>query len=256
MVELIPNPEFERVALPALVSYRDAVSAAFVPPPLAKVRARAHRRVVVRNAALAAATASVVAAVTVGVALVPGRHQDAPPGASATTAPPTTASPTSPAKSTTPEPMPTAWGGKTVVLPAAEGYRLCPQGPVTFATGRETVVGSAVIGISETRATGDLNGDGQPEAVVYLYCRINSEFGSGDGSGHLLVITRDSAGMFIGLAHVGPDGEEYPTVRVRDGVLVATIRQRYSPQVVQERIYRWDGTTFQQVDGPTTFPSN
>ena len=77
---------------------------------------------------------------------------------------------------------------------------------------------------------------------------------SGDGSGQLLVITvRNNA--LVGLGYVGPEGENYPSASVGNGRLTATIEQRYGNQT-QQRTYRWNGTLFVQVAGPTAWPTS
>jgi len=236
MREVNLDPEFDRDVLPALSAYRAAVREAFVAPPLEQVRARARHRAAVRATALTGVAASVVVAAGVAVASLPG-----PP-------------PTDPPVADHLPPTPVSWAGETILLPDPAGYRSCPaRTRVTFPATMEAVSGDVVIGITGTVATGDLTGDGRPEAVVHVYCRLNSEFASGDGSGHLMVVTRDRDGSFTGLAYVGPEGQDYPKVEVRDGALVATIRQRYGPES-QVRTYRWDGTSFRQVAGPTAFP--
>jgi hypothetical protein len=98
---------------------------------------------------------------------------------------------------------------------------------------------------------GDLAGDREPEAVSYVHCKRTNGLDSGDGSGQLLVITvRDN--RLVGLGYVGPPGENYPSASVAGGRLTATIDQRYGNQT-QQRTYRWDGTMFVQVAGPTAW---
>ncbi|NUT33184.1 MAG: hypothetical protein HOV79_08930 [Hamadaea sp.] len=52
---------------------------------------------------------------------------------------------------------------------------------------------------------------------------------------------------------MGPDGANYPSAEIKNGLLTARIEQRYGG-ATQERTYRWNGTGFVQVDGPTAFP--
>ena len=99
-------------------------------------------------------------------------------------------------------------------------------------------------------ATGDLTGEGRDEAVAYVHCESRVAQDSGDGSGHLMVISQPARGTFVGLAHVGASGENYEAARVQQGTLVATVKQRYGDGV-QDRTYRWNGTSFDQIGGPT-----
>jgi hypothetical protein len=261
MVELIPNPEFDRVAGTALASFRDAIPGAFVPPMIEELQARARRRAVVRGTSVAFATVLCVVLVVAGVMVAARPHGLAPPpdpGVRPSVNPP----PTSPSPSASPSPLastggstenpwPPAWRGVTLQMPPpSPRYSACPAGRVTIAGLADTFLAGKQIWLGPILATGDLTGDGRTEAVAYMHC--SQENDGGDSSGHLVVITRTTGGGFVGLAHVGPDGEEYPAATIQHGDLVATIDQRYGADVHQ-RTYRWNGTSFVQVAGPTAF---
>jgi hypothetical protein len=194
---------------------------------------------------------------TVGVLLVAALVAgcSAPPDPARPSPPPVSAAGSAPVSS---EPdglvWPDSWSATTVALPPASAdYTPCPTGTVTFAAQGETVFEGVRIALSRPVATGDLTGDGRDEAVAYVHCESRVEVDSGDGSGHLMVISQPGPGTFIGLAHVGVSGENYEAARVQDGTLVATVEQRYGDGV-QDRTYRWNGTSFDQIGGPTAFP--
>jgi hypothetical protein len=238
----------------------------FVPRPMEWFVVTARRR---RRRRLAGAVAAVVAVAlsAIGFAVVAnggGRGDVTPPPAESPTSasasqsapppvstPPTSSGPRSEGRAE-PDIRSVDWRHATIVLPANPDDPGCPVGPVTT-DGETTQVGDRRFIVRPTGAVGDLTGDGEPEAVVVTHCIKGED--SGDASGQLLVITRRD-GQWRGLAYVGPAGENYQGATVSGNRLTATIQPRYGDRSIsQQRVYRWNGTTFVQVAGPTAFPS-
>jgi hypothetical protein len=260
------DPEREFAAL------RDAGIGAFAPPPAdwfpATARRRSRRRV-----ATAVAAALVAGAVIGGVALAAGPRptgqEVATPSASAqpsrstspSPSPSPSASPSAPPSAASASPQPPAldirrvdWRRATITLPRPPAGTDCPAGRLTM-TGEWTVTGKVQIFMpTASLAVGDLTGDGQAEAVLDVGCAIDADI-IGDGYGFLMVVTvRNNA--LVGLGYVGPEGYDYPAAKVVDGQLVVTVVRRYTNEGArQQRTYRWSGTTFVQVAGPTAYPS-
>lgn len=242
-----------------LVALREAAETAFMPPPMEHFRRAVQRRTHRRWGLLALVTAALVGAGGGALAVAdrgPGREPRPVPTvvASSLPAPPSIPSPASSSTGSAP-PAPDIrrvdWFHTYLMLPPDPDDD-CPTGWIMILDARGSV-GSKHIEISAAPAIGDLTGDGSPEAVVVASCTVG-DLDSGDGSGHLLVITwRD--GRWTGLGYLGPLGQNYPAVSISGQRLTATIEQRYGGRV-QERTYRWDGQRFVQVDGPTAFPSN
>jgi hypothetical protein len=153
--------------------------------------------------------------------------------------------------------------GATINVPAwsADGsHTECPSGPVTFTDGSYTVFPS--VRVTQLRvASVDVNHDAAPEAVLLLSC------GGYHVTSQVLALDRDAAGR---LHTVGQVVAQSGTVRgicdVRAGsngavqVKVADLdvpgRCGESPAITQWRGYSWNGKTFVQSSGPSTFPAN
>ncbi|RKR90710.1 hypothetical protein BDK92_5091 [Micromonospora pisi] len=275
-LETGPDPDPASHAL--LMSYRDTAHEAVSAPSVGWIATAARHRTRRRTGVAAAFAVALAAA---GGTLLAGQlgtlgPQPAPvpppPSAPATTGipsptgapvpttpsvtPPTPSAPSSPARTSERPALDIRevnWQRATIRLPTDRAGSTCPTGRFT-SRGEVTVVGARTIKVDDTAlAHGDLDRDGRVEAVIHFHCE-HTEGDSGDGSGQLLVVT-ERGGELVGLGYAGPVGENYGTVRVRDGILVATVMQRYSEQPVsQERGYRWNGTRFVQVSGPTAFP--
>jgi hypothetical protein len=260
----------ERAAAPVLASYRDSAPASFLAPPTEwiarRARQRTRRRVVLAAAALA---------VTMGGAVLFALHRAEP--APVGPAEPTNASPsltpapsqgfgsaspgpeqpggtsTPPAGSATVDIRRVDWRNTTMRLPANRDDPDCPTGRITT-KGETTPTSKGSFSVHLAPAYGDLTGDGQPEAVLYVACRtVNYETHE---TGQLMVVTQ-RAGELVGLAYVGPLDQVYREWKVTRGQLVVTLNQVLADPdtTLQTRTYRWDGTRFVQVAGPTTFPS-
>lgn len=274
MADLNLDPEFERTVEPLVASYRAAVPGMFPPPPLVKVRSGARRRAVFPTVAYSTA-AVVLVATGVGFAVWLGLGRSTPPpgGEPTISAPPrptTVPSPTRPVTTSPSRPpsTPTApppdpvdlttvdWSRATIVLPVPhkDEYRPCSGGKVRLRDG-DGVVGDVRV---KTRhlVTDDVTGDARADAVLAVNCEGPGD--SGDGSGHLMVVTDRGDGSLTGLPYFGPSGENYQQARVRRGDVVATVTQRYVVGTVapnQQRTYHWDGFRWIQVAGPTAFPA-
>ncbi|MFI6760650.1 hypothetical protein ACIBF5_16100 [Micromonospora sp. NPDC050417] len=277
-IPLETGPDSDPASHALLMSYRDTAHEAVTAPSVSWIATAAQRRT--RRRTGVAATFAVVLATASGTLLAgqlgtSGQPTPVPPPPSAPattgvpsptgTPTPTTPSVTPPTPSSTPgSPSRTSgrpaldirevnWQRTTIRLPTDRAGSTCPTGRFT-SRGETTVVGARTIKVDSTAlAHGDLDRDGRVEAVIHFHCE-HTEGDSGDGSGQLLVVT-ERDGELVGLGYAGPVGENYGTVRVRDGILVATVNQRYSEQPVsQERGYRWNGARFVQVSGPTAFP--
>jgi hypothetical protein len=265
MDESTKNPDFDQVALPAMLSFRDA-GTSFTPPSLTSMQSLAKRRQLIRTGVVTVAAAAVLVVGGLTFAALPDRdRQPIMPGGTATATMPVSpaASPsTSPSSSPSASPSAraqladitaTRWNTATVLFgPVVGDYDLCPVGPVTF-NGGQTVVGGKRVNPAENVVYGDLNGDGRPEAAFHVHCE-DAVDASGDGSGHLMVVTQRADGTLAGLGYAGPIGQNTQQLKITDGKLVATIAQRYGSSV-QERTYRWNGTAFAQIAGPTSFPT-
>lgn len=267
-----------------LAGYRSEAPQAFVPPPMDWFVTTARRRS--RQKLATAAAGLAVFALTGGAVFTaqrggpgPAPAPIAPPSATATTPPTPSGTPsTGPSASGSPSPggsSATSQPGRSsenasnkpglniravnwkeqfsLALPDPGPDSTCPTGRLTVRA-EEGKLDGKVVKASSFDVLGDLTGDGQPEAVLLAHCEVDSEYASGDGSGNLLVVTvRD--GKLVGLGYVGPEGHNYPKARISGGVLTVTVEQRYGQQLRQQRGYRWNGTRFEQVSGPTKFPS-
>jgi hypothetical protein len=254
-----------------LRSYGQTAPAAFTAPPVGRIRAAAVRRRQHRLVAATAAGIVVAGGIGAGAVLAGGAGG---PEISGTPAPRTSVPSATPSSASTPGTPPpssgsgsssrstapaslditkVAWGRATFTLPNVRSNG-CPAGvTVTNVPGQESVVSGVRVAILLPLAYGDLDGDGRPEAVIYIHCESRTGVDSGDGSGQLLAITvRDN--RLVGLGYAGPEAENYPAARISGQRLTATIEQRYGG-AQQERTYRWNGQRFVQVGGPTAFPT-
>jgi hypothetical protein len=251
-----------------LLALRDAAEAAFTPPPVERLRGAVRSRTR-RRAGVVAVGVLVAAGLGAGTLTVADRGPDSTPRPAPTAASSSPPAPSSPPPSAAasgtgstsagasgPAPLDITtvqWDRARVTLPNVRSNGCPPGVTVTNVPGQESVVAGVRVEIGEPLAYGDLDGDGRPEAVLYVHCESRVEVDSGDGSGQLLVITvRDD--RLVGLGYVGPAGQNYPAARVSGQHLTATVEQRYG-NARQERTYRWNGQRFVQVAGPTAFPT-
>jgi hypothetical protein len=269
----------------ALASYRDSAHEFFTAPPPQVIVARAGRRS--RNRVMLAAAAAVV--LILGGVAVAGRPVDrpgpdqpvdpppaatTPPASAPATAPAPTApsSPSEPPRSSTPTSKPprstasstppldlreAGWNDFVVRLPADRDDKDCPVGRTELTDGEWPESGDQGPGAilphyaDGDPVFGDLDGDGRAEAVRYVKC-FAAGGDSGDSSGQLIVITA-RGNQRVGLGYAGPLAASYDDVRVSGGKLVVTVTDRYWDEQ-QKRTYRWDGSRFVQIAGPTAWP--
>jgi hypothetical protein len=266
-----------------LASYRDSAHELFTAPPPQVIVTRAGRRR--RNHVVLAAAAAVV--LVLGGVVVATRTVDRagpdqpvdPPTVATTTADPapepTTPSPSAPPAGTTPPSRPpqsttsqpssappldlreVGWNDYTVRLPSARDDEDCPVGRTKLTDGKWPESGDQGPGTIRTSyqgtdpVFGDLDGDGRAETVRYVAC-FAAGGDSGDSSGQLIVITA-RGDQRVGLGYVGPLAAVYDDVRVTGGRLVVSVTAKYSDEQ-QKRTYRWDGSAFVQIAGPTAWP--
>ncbi len=267
-----PDPES------ALSAYRGSAHQTFTAPDPAAIVATARRRT--RNRAVLAAAA--VLAVSLGGVVTASRRlgmdENPPvvtPSPAPTSAPSRTPSPPSagPPSSTPPSSLPPGrssggpspvdvravdWANTTIRFPEARADDDCLTGKVAIVDGVGGPEGDQPhirvrSAYDDGGATfGDLNGDGRADAVVYASCA--GGLGDEDASGQVLVVTGRTGQL---VAHwVGPVAMVIKDTTIAGGRLTITFTVKYSdPEVTQERAYRWNGTRFAQVSGPTSLPS-
>lgn len=262
MVELMPDPEADRVIKPALRSFHDSAHVAFVPPNFGAIRAQSRSRHRRRFAVAVGAVATVVAVagVATGTVLVnstvthpPPVATQSPDAAPSSQAPSPSESPPSPAPTTPGRAITdTDWPNATITMGPSPDNEYCPAGPVRFHRGEATFGGRDVwMWKNAEPSYGDLDGDGAPEAVLPLACAPAE--GGDDWSGNLVVVALQRAELTV-LGYAGPLGARYSSYRVADGRLVTQVRpmhDAWAPE--QRRAYEWNGTRFRQVAGYTTF---
>lgn len=283
MIPVVPGPENENAPDATLASYRDSAHERFTAPPPQVIVARARRRS--RNRVMltaAAAVTLVLGGVVIATRPVDRAGPDHPvnPPTVATTAPdpapapttPATPSPTTPSSrppvstsqpssspSSSPPPLDlreVGWNDFVVRLPAKRDDKDCPVGRTELNDGEwpeSDGHGPGTIRASYNGGPvfGDLDGDGRAEAVRYVAC-FAAGGDSGDSSGQLIVITA-RGNLRVGLGYAGPLAMVYDDVRVTGGKLVVTVTDKYWHEQ-QKRTYRWDGSAFVQIGGPTAWP--
>jgi hypothetical protein len=271
----------------ALASYRDSAHELFTAPPPQVIVARAGRRS--RNRVMLAAAAAAAVVLVLGGVVVASRPVDRlgpdvpvdpPPVATTPSAsapapaptPTTPSSPSEPARSASPTSKPprteasstppldlreAGWNDFVVRLPADRDDKDCPVGRTELTGGEWPESGDQGPGAIVSSYAGgdpvfgDLDGDGRAEAVRYVKC-FAAGGDSGDSSGQLIVITA-RGNQRVGLGYAGPLAASYDDVRVTAGKLVVTVTDRYWDEQ-QTRTYRWNGSRFVQIDGPTAWP--
>jgi hypothetical protein len=271
---MLPEHDLSRT----FAGFREAVREHADAPPAAAIRSRAEHQVRVRRTttALLAAAAVAVVAVGGGAALrdsAPPRP--VPPGETATPTPgpsvtdnrrPTKPVPTTRANAISDPIGKVNWLSATIDIPRENG---CPVGDVRFRLQPNDVIppptptnawsGEAFPRIylySSTVAYGDLLGDGRPEAVIVASCLADRE-DSGDGSGRLLVVTRESSGKLRGVAWVGQRGAIYNGQWITQRRLYTDTAPWHVPwdySIGQARAYEWGGDRFVERDVRDEFP--
>lgn len=190
----------------------------------------------------------------------PARRASAPPSVSASAPPSGATAPAKPATSRTTS-GPSAidvrkvdWNNATIRLAAPAGDDDCLTGKLRFHAGKAGGPDGAhvKIGTSYTGGPatfGDLTDDGRPEAILYGGCFVEED--SGDSSGQVLVVD-GSSGTLTG-TWIGPVAQVIDDVEIANRLLTVTVTVKYSdPEVTQKRVYRWTGTRYTQVSGPTS----
>lgn len=259
-----------RTELAALLGEHAGGTGATVPPQ--DVRQRGDQRRRRRRGAIAAATAAACALVAVFALQVirPGGQQPPPPAqtpspsvsVSLPSAPPPSPGPVRPVDAGDPI-LDVDWRTAVVTVPAAPQ---CPSGRLTFRevdgrTGEPVITSGGgwpqVYLAREPAAYGDLTGDGAAEAVLHAYC-VSGEEDSGDGSSHLLVVSRGNDGVLRALGWAGERGALFPSVWVADQVLYAEMHPWHAgPQDYRMGMaygFRWTGKAFARQDVSAAYP--
>jgi hypothetical protein len=235
----------------------------------------------IRVGLVAALAAVLVAVVLIWYALVSGPRPAAPPAAlpssvSPVREPSASEQPSPPeATSTMPEPPPPGGGisrqglrRSTLDLPAWPPGALdgCPSGKFHFSGAERTELKRQYDSIYltvEKVAYVDVDHDGRYETVAEITCAVQG------GTAQVVVVKRGSAGAIVTLGQVVGSGYG-PIHDVNDiradpggavGVQVADIGSMDGSDVFQHvqrqwRGYSWNGRTFAQTTGPTSFPPN
>lgn len=259
----------------ALHQLRGEVRDAVNPPPATGLRARAVRQLRVRRATTLAVAAAVVAAVALSGATLLGSTA-APPAPPAGTWSPSPAP--SPSSSPEPAPSPAAppdgpitevdWRTATIDVPPRES---CPEGPVAFvpfsgagpdggARGPQDAFPAMVFDAASV-AYGDLDGDGNAEAVLEASCAPSEEGLLSGHGGQLLVIAHGEDGALTGLDWVGPPGAAFLSWWVIDGRLLveadpwmAGPEDHFIPVPGLALAYEWDGDGFTGWEPAEAYP--
>jgi hypothetical protein len=271
------------------LSYRQRVRDAFLPAPAEVVFATAHGRLVRRRAAVVTTAAVAVLAVLVtgaAVARTSATSQPVPPASQPASAEPavptpepTTAPPSGSPESTDERAEPPAdWSdpgndvrfldeptaqrlrNAALTLPAWPGYEdTCPAGEYDFVDGEAVLEEGTGGGPGVSYGIGGsgiiANVDGAPgdEIVVTISCPP-----SDPPMSNLLALAPDGTGfralgyvMVEGADEIGGPDRFFPD---GDEIVVEVQGPAGFPQLEQRRRYRWDGSRFEQVGGPTDFP--
>jgi hypothetical protein len=264
--------DHDRQVRTAFRAFADSMTP-YVQPPGADVAQReARRRVRTRRVVVAAVAAIVVLVPASVVALVRGVGTTTPPLPPTTSTPTVSATPTStpsssptPTAPPTPEAQPTPGPGELVnaTLTLSWADERCSS---TF-----TIVdGHADVMVQSTMPF-DVDRDGNLELVAHIRCVIGQT-----GPEQLLAVRLGPSGPTV----VGPvlvtdwpgnsgDPAQRGPVTIRgyvglsDGSIRAEVAHMFTccavpseAAVVQQRTYRWTGSSFAQVAGPTTFVAN
>jgi len=255
--------------------FADSTTPYIRPPGAALALHDARRRVRTRRLAAAVAAAIVILIPAGVVAVVRGVGSTSlpvPPATSTPTlsTPPTpTASPSAaptPTSTATPEAQPTRGPGQLLdtTLTLSWANALADEtcgGPVTIVDGHSGLIVQSTMGF-------DVDRDGDREIVAHVLCVVGQA-----GPGQLLVIRLDPTGpTIVGTVletdwpgESGDPSQRGPaTIRgyvgLSDGSIRVDVAHTFTccgipsqAAVVQQRTYRWIGSSFAQVAGPTTF---
>lgn len=235
------------------------------------VRRRGDRRRRRRQGAVAVATATACGLVAMcGLQVLRSSHQIGPdlprqspsPSVSLTGTPPPSPLQVSPVGADDPI-LDVDWRAAVVTVPAAPH---CPSGRLTFraaggrAGGRVVTSGGRYPQLHlspDGAAYGDLTGDGAAEAVLHADCLSGAE-DSGDGSSHLLVVSRAGDGSLRALGWAGERGALFTSVWVADQVLHTEMQPWHAgPQDYRMGMaygYRWTGQAFVRQDVSAGYP--
>jgi hypothetical protein len=166
------------------------------------------------------------------------------------------------------------WWHATITLPP---HDQCPSGELTFepfqrsasdtsrpaAQGQGRIIqyfideeqGRAGDEVPNGIAHGDLTGDGRAEAVISVGCDADGLLdGAGEGTPHLLAVSRTDEGDLIGLGYPAPPGAAYHWWWVEDGTLLvhaAPYRTGSADRLPAPGVtlgYRWDGQGFVEFE--------
>lgn len=232
-------------------SFRGDTLPSIAAPGADAVRGTVRRRR--RNRAVAVAACAAVVLVGAGIAAA---NVSRPADGLQPADPPSTRRSATPSasESTTPSAMPSSgapavdlqtvnWRDGTVPIPAAPG---CPGGQVVFHDG-VGAVGGATYTVGAP-AYGDVTGDGRRDALIPVECRVIDAV-----SAHLVVVSMSGTRLRAVGAITLEYGVDLEAWRAIAGDVVATVRHAATDRT-QTRRYRWDGSRFTQIGGPSSFP--
>ncbi|GAA3240400.1 hypothetical protein ACFO1B_08795 [Dactylosporangium siamense] len=151
----------------------------------------------------------------------------------------------------------------TLDLPAwrGEAASACVSGPTRFSGGAHRGPNGTVI--IQQVADVDVDHDGAKEAVIHLNCTIQDAV-----TFQVVAVRRDATGALRTVGQVAAQDDDLravcsvqPVVKGAVKLLVsddtrpdACTRPPSNQTAMQWRTYTWDGRTFRQTGGPTTFP--
>ncbi|MBQ1048759.1 hypothetical protein KBX50_09855 [Micromonospora sp. C51] len=254
--------------------FRAAYAPVVHPAGTAAVRRTVHRRRQ-RTATVSAAAVVLAVAIPVGANAALDRRPDPSPAPAQTIAPSPSESTSPPSRTPTPSASPSTVSptragpdgrisrsellGAQVDLPAWVPGSTCTAGPTRIATEHLSEDDVLLDGLVH----GDVDGDGAVETVALLRCQLFQQ-----GPSQVVALDRDAQGRIVVLGQVARSAKTAPqwlldaqvtdrgTVRVEMADLAPATDWSLDWSQRQWRDYRWSGTRFTQVDGPTSFGPN
>jgi uncharacterized repeat protein (TIGR01451 family) len=264
----------------AFESFRAGSLETVIPEGPDAVRHTVRRRHRNRVAAVAVVAALVVLAggASALAALNPAGNNLPPAGhGSGTPTPSTSTTPSAKPKPSGSEPGGSAPDGQiganelmnaTIDVPAWGGQAddKCSSGRLTFHNGEIDLSNDYRIFMSDRDPTlpplyfEDVDGDGAKETIVTLMCGV-----SAGGAYQAVALDRDTSGNIVTLGQIASNGQDTAGFAVISQITTTAdgdIQIKWTRQppgspasTPQWRTYHWTGSGFEQVSGPTAFPT-